>query len=109
MGGNPYRLLDFTSGHSTWASPFLAGLSKALSVKKMNDKGKGLLDKLIEFQATSFQENNQYKHVGFQVGETLQSGLIHNAITNISLGLTAFYGKTFLSDDQLALIKKMPF
>ena len=103
-GGNPYRLLDFTSGHSTWASPFLAGLSKALSVK-MNDEGKQLLDKLIEFQGNSFQENSQYKHVGFQVGETLQSGLIHNAITNISLGLTAFYGKDFLDDDKLELIK----
>ncbi|QUH28679.1 hypothetical protein [Vallitalea guaymasensis] len=104
-GSNPYRLQDFTSGHSTFASPFLAGLSYALS-KKMNDEGKALLDRLIQYQATSFQENNQYKHVGFQVGETLQSGLIHNAVANISLGLTAFNGKSYLSEEKLELIKK---
>ena len=26
-GVNPYRLADFTAGHTTWASPFLAGLA----------------------------------------------------------------------------------
>ncbi|GMQ63804.1 hypothetical protein [Vallitalea maricola] len=104
-GSNPYRLQDFTCGHSTFAAPFLAGVACALS-KKMNNEAKELLDVLIEFQATSFQENSQYKHVGFQVGETLQSGLIHNAVANISLGLTAYYGKEYLSSDKLELIKK---
>lgn len=103
-GSNPYRLQDFTCGHSTFASPFLAGIACALS-KKMNDEAKDLLDTLIQYQATSFQENNQYKHVGFQVGETLQSGLIHNAVPNIALGLTAYYGKDFLSSEKLDIMK----
>ncbi len=104
-GGNPYRLQDFTAGHSTWASPFLAGIALAIS-KAKDQKGEELLEKLVQFQASSFQENGQYKHVGFQVGETLQSGLIHNAIANISLGLTAYYGRDFLSDQSKELIKQ---
>lgn len=103
-GSNPYRLQDFTAGHSTWASPFLAGLSLALSHCD-DERGRALLEKLIQFQATSFQENGQYNHVGFQVGETLQSGLIHNAIANISLGLTAYYGRSFLSQPTKEMIK----
>lgn len=103
-GSNPYRLMDFTSEHTTWASPFLPGLAKALSLQ-MNRDGLDLLNRLLDFQTESFQENSQYKHVGYQVGETLQSGLIHNAITNISLLLTAEYGAQYLGEDMLQKIE----
>lgn len=83
-GGNPYRWADFTAGHSTWASPFIAGLAAALR-RCPNERGRELLRTLVGFQATSFQDNGNYRHVGFQVGESLKVGLIHNAITNVSL------------------------
>lgn len=102
-GSNPYRLLDFTSEHTTFASPFLVGVAKALSLE-MNEQGKELLNKLVEFQATSFQENSQYEHVGYQVGETLHTGLIHNAIANVSLLLTLEYSKEFLEQDMIQKI-----
>lgn len=103
-GGNPYRWSDFTCGHSTFASPFLAGLSIALS-NEMNENGLELLHQMIEFQTNSFQKNGQYKHIGFQVGESLEFGLIHNAIVNISLGLTALYGREFLPQSDLESIR----
>jgi hypothetical protein len=32
-GVNPYRLGDFTAGHTTWSSPFLAGLAEAIALR----------------------------------------------------------------------------
>ncbi len=104
-GTNPYRFGDFTCGHSTWASPFMPALTLALS-EEYDEEGFNILKTLIDFQTESFQENSQYKHVGFQIGESLQSGLIHNAITNISLGLTVIVGKDLLDDAQKMKIKQ---
>ena len=102
-GGNPYRWADFTSGHSTWASPFIAGISLALK-HQMHADGLSLLRGLIAFQTHSFQQDGQYRHIGFQIGESLQFGLIHNAITNVSLGLAALNGVDYLpSDDRDAI------
>ncbi len=103
-GGNPYRWGDFTSGHSTWASPFLSGLSSALRIN-FNAQGLGLLKRLIQFQTTSFQNNGEYLHIGFQVGESLTKGLIHNAMANVSLALTALQGKNFLPGEDLEAIR----
>jgi hypothetical protein len=97
-GGNPYRWSDFTSGHSTWASPLLPTL--ALLVRERRDvELEAQLLQLLRFQTTSFQEDGQYQHIGFQIGESLKLGLIHNGITNVSLGLTLQYGDSYLSDD----------
>lgn len=104
-GGNPYRWSDFTAGHSTWSSPFLAGLSCALQ-KHPHPDGIALLSRLIRFQASTFQPDNQYAHIGFQVGERLNFGLIHNAITNASLGLTALNGRDYLPAADMDLIRE---
>ncbi len=104
-GSNPYRLMDYTSEHSTWSSPFLVGLAKALSIE-MHPEGLDLLNHMLEFQVHSFQENSQYEHVGYQVGETLQSGLIHNAITNVSLLLAMEHGENFFTDAMKKKIQK---
>ncbi len=94
-GGNPYRWNDWTCGHSTWASPFIAGLADALRQRGHPD-GQALLERLIGFQVESFQPDGNYRHIGFQVGETLKFGLIHNAIANASLALAAWRGRDFL-------------
>jgi len=104
-GGNPYRWSDFTAGHSTWASPFLAGLSNALR-KYPHPEGAALLSRLVQFQATRFQPDGQYAHIGFQVGELLNFGLIHNAIANLSLGLVALNGREYLPEADIELIRR---
>ena len=96
-GGNPYRWADFTAGHSTWASPFIAGLAHALR-RYPDARGAALLRTLVEFQTNSFQNNGNYRHIGFQVGELLQIGLIHNAITNVSLGQAVIDAGDVLGD-----------
>lgn len=83
-GGNPYRWSDFSSGHATWASPLAVGLAQALRVLP-DQRGSRLLRQLIDFQAQSFQADGNYAHVGFQIGEQLKRGLIHNAIANVSM------------------------
>ncbi len=104
-GGNPYRWNDWTCGHSTWASPFLAGLALALR-QRMNPDGLTLLERLIDFQTRSFQPDGNYRHIGFQVGETLKSGLIHNAIANASLAAAAWHGREFLRPGLLDQIRR---
>ncbi|MFZ9682131.1 MAG: hypothetical protein ACO3DQ_02845, partial [Cephaloticoccus sp.] len=84
-GGNPYRWLDMTAGHTTWASPFLAGLADAIQ-QRPDPRAKALLEKLVDFQSTSFAADGQYRHIGFNAGEICQKGLIHNAVPNLSLG-----------------------
>lgn len=103
-GSNPYRWSDFTCGHSTWASPLLPALSIILQ-KGRNSKLEEILIRLIDFQTTHFQEDGQYDHIGFQMGDTLRIGLIHNMMPNVSLGLTAEYNKSWLPSDVMDSIR----
>jgi len=101
---NPYRIGDMTAGHTTWASPFLAGLAQAIS-QRPDARAQSLLERLIDFQSTSFHPDGQYSHIGFNVGEICQKGLIHNALPNCSLGLTALYGRDWLPSQFLEQIR----
>lgn len=87
-GSNPYRWSDFTSGHSTWASLLIPSLAMALRERR-DPKLESIVLKLLHFQTAAFQEDGQYAHIGFQMGETLKAGLIHNMLPNAALGLTA--------------------
>lgn len=103
-GGNPYRWLDMTAGHTTWASPFLAGLAEAIQ-QRPDARAKALLESLVDFQSTSFASDGQYKHIGFNAGEICQKGLIHNAVPNLSLGLTALRSRDWLAPRLLDQIR----
>lgn len=103
-GGNPYRFLDMTAGHSTFASPLMPALALALKGKS-DPRGKDLLESLVQFQTGAFQEDNQFAHIGFQVGEILKSGLIHNVVPDVSLSLTATLGKDILDTSSLEMIE----
>jgi hypothetical protein len=83
-GDNPFRYLDFTAGHSTFASPFLPALAAALK-QRPDARGQALLEKLMRFQCGSLQPDGQFAHIGFQVGETLKMGLIHNVVPCVAL------------------------
>jgi hypothetical protein len=102
-GSNPYRWSDFTSGHSTWGSPLMPTIALLLKETRDADLESKLL-RMIRFQTTSFQEDGQYDHIGFQIGDSAKFGLIHNGITNVSLGLTLQYGEDYLSEEVKAQI-----
>ncbi|MCL5996009.1 MAG: hypothetical protein M1546_08130 [Chloroflexi bacterium] len=104
-GDNPYRWGDFTSGHSTWASPLIPALVEALR-QQPDARALALVQQLIRFQTASFQPNGQYEHIGFQVGETLKHGLIHNAIANAALCQAAWRGHDILGGESLELIQR---
>ncbi|GAA3402733.1 hypothetical protein ACFFNY_05010 [Paenibacillus hodogayensis] len=103
-GSNPYRWSDFTCDHSTWASPLLPALALMLN-KKRDPALESKLLTLIRFQTGSFQPDGQYAHIGFQMGESLAHGLIHNMMPNAALGLTALYAKDWLPADDLQRIR----
>ncbi|NOU71970.1 hypothetical protein GC098_11155 [Paenibacillus sp. LMG 31458] len=103
-GSNPYRWADFTSGHSTWASPMMAALSR-IAAEQGDSELKDQVLQMIRFQTSRFQEDGQYKHIGFQVGEMLNQGLIHNMMPNVALGLTAIHGSSWLPAEALTSIR----
>lgn len=87
-GDNPFRYGDFTAGHSTFASPMLPAL--ALALKQQPDpRGAELLERLVRFQTSSFQPDGQFAHIGFQCGEMLKFGLIHNVVPCAALSAVA--------------------
>ncbi|QGQ99120.1 hypothetical protein EHS13_31710 [Paenibacillus psychroresistens] len=104
-GSNPYRWADFTSGHSTWASPLMAAFCR-IAAEQGDPRLKDQVLQMIQFQTSRFQEDGQYKHIGFQVGEMLNQGLIHNMMPNVALGLTAINGRSWLPAEALESIRK---
>lgn len=104
-GGNPYRWIDFHSGHSTWSSPLLPSLATMLN-QSADDEAAVLLDRMCAFQATSLQPSGQYRYIGFESGETSRNALIHNAITNVSLAMTVLIGRRWLKEDTIEQIRQ---
>ena len=104
-GSNPYRWADFTSGHTTWASLLMASLSLIVE-QSPDERLKDMLLRMIRFQAERFQKDGQYEHIGFQIGETLKSGLIHNMMPNVALGLTAWHSRDWLPDEDRERIRR---
>lgn len=102
-GDNPYRYGDFTSGHTTFASPLIPALAKGYLQKK-DIRVLSLIKKLVHFQANSFQENGFFAHIGFQVGELLNHGLIHNVVPDAALSETALLLKDELDNNTLSEI-----
>lgn len=103
-GCNPYRWADFTAGHTTWASPFIAGLAEAHALQP-DPRARELIGRLIDFQTTSFLPDGQYNHIGFNAGEICKKGLIHNAVPNVSLGLAAWHARDWLPPARLDAIR----
>ncbi|RAP77020.1 hypothetical protein [Paenibacillus montanisoli] len=104
-GADSYRWTDFTSDHSTWASPLLPSIALLL-LQRQDAKLERMLLQLVRFQTSAFQEDGQYAHIGFQFGENETFSLIYNAMANISLGLTLEYGDRFLQDEEKAAIRE---
>lgn len=76
-GTNPATFQDFTSGHQAFSAPALAGFATALA-RRPDDRALELWRAMMRFQARTVQADGQFRHIGFQVGESATSGLIHN-------------------------------
>lgn len=103
-GSNPYRWGDFTSDHSTWASPLLPAIARMLHTRRDAELEAALLQ-MIRFQTQAFQADGQFAHIGYQMGETLKVGLIHNMMPAAALGMAALLTKDWLPAEELALIR----
>lgn len=98
-GTNPYRTLDFTCAHSTFASPLMMALVPLLQACP-DHRGRELLQRLVRFQTDSVRDDGQFKHIGFQLGESCSIGLIHNAVPSLALGFVALHGGDLLDAGQ---------
>ncbi|GAB3536908.1 hypothetical protein GCM10027403_19280 [Arthrobacter tecti] len=83
-GTNPFTFLDFTSGHQAFSAPATAALGEALG-RQFDERGLELWRRMMLFQARTVQPDGQYRHIGFQVGESATSGLIHNMVGSIGM------------------------
>lgn len=78
-GDNPYRWGDFTAGHSTFASPLMLALVAAVR-QQPDGRGVELVRRLVQFQTHAIADHGEFKHIGFQIGEICQVGLVHNVV-----------------------------
>ncbi|ONK09619.1 hypothetical protein [Streptomyces sp. MP131-18] len=83
-GTNPASFLDFTSGHAAFSAPALGALAQALA-RHEDERGLKLWRTMMRYQSHALQPDGQYRHIGFQVGESATSGLIHNAVGSLGL------------------------
>ncbi|MBD2843835.1 hypothetical protein IDH44_01410 [Paenibacillus sp. IB182496] len=96
-GGNPYRWTDFHSGHSTWSSPLLSALALLLE-RRPDDYGAETLRRLVRFQIASFQDNGQYRYIGFESGEVSRNALIHNMVPDLALATAVRHAAPLLGE-----------
>ncbi|MEO3754154.1 hypothetical protein [Streptomyces sp. B6B3] len=83
-GTNPATFLDFTSGHAAFSAPALGAYAEALAARP-DERGVELWRRMTRYQGHAVQPDGQYRHIGFQVGESASSGLIHNAVGSLGL------------------------
>ncbi|MEF3403105.1 hypothetical protein [Agromyces sp. CCNWLW203] len=98
-GTNPFTFLDFTSGHQAFSAPATAAFGEALG-RRFDERGLELWRRMMRFQARTVQPGGQYRHIGFQVGESATSGLIHNMVGSIGLLEGLRHAGLLLSDDE---------
>ncbi|WP_246040762.1 hypothetical protein [Streptomyces cadmiisoli] len=100
-GTNPFTFLDFTSGHTTFAGPAVGAYGQALA-QQPDERGIALLRRLLRYQSTEMQPDGQYRHIGFQVGESATNGLIHNAVGGLGMLLALRHAGHLLPADEVA-------
>lgn len=76
-GTNPATFIDFTSGHQAFSAPATAAFAEALA-RRPDERALAMWRRMMLFQARTVQDDGQFRHIGFQVGESATSGLIHN-------------------------------
>lgn len=102
-GTNPFTFLDFTSGHQAFSAPATAAFGEALG-RHFDERGLDLWRRMILFQARTVQDDGQYRHIGFQVGESATTGLIHNMVGSIGMLEGLRHAGHHLTEDERAEI-----
>jgi hypothetical protein len=83
-GTNPATFIDFTSGHQAFSAPATAAFADALA-RRHDERALAMWRRMMRFQAQTVQPDGQFRHIGFQVGESATAGLIHNMAGCIGL------------------------
>ncbi|GAA1708286.1 hypothetical protein GCM10009809_00680 [Isoptericola hypogeus] len=83
-GTNPATFVDFTSGHQAFSAPATAAFGEVLG-RFPDERGRELWRRMMLYQARTVQDDGQFRHIGFQVGESATSGLIHNMVGCLGL------------------------
>jgi hypothetical protein len=99
-GTNPATFLDWTSGHAAFSAPALGAVAQLLAARP-DDQAAEVWRRMMRFQSSALQDDDQYKHVGFQVGESATTGLIHNATGSIGLLLGLKHARHLLDDAEV--------
>jgi hypothetical protein len=99
-GTNPASFLDFTSGHAAFSAPALGALAQTIA-RRPDARATEVWRRMMHFQSHALQPDDQYRHVGFQVGESATTGLIHNATASLGLLLGLRHGRQLLSEDEV--------
>ena len=83
-GTNPATFLDWTSGHAAFSAPALGAIAQLLAARP-DERSTEVWRRMMWYQSHALQPDDQYRHVGFQVGECASTGLIHNATGSLGL------------------------
>ncbi|MFC7493602.1 MULTISPECIES: hypothetical protein [unclassified Nocardioides] len=83
-GTNPATFLDWTSGHAAFSAPGTGAIAQLVAARP-DERAIEIWRRMMWYQSHALQEDDQYRHVGFQVGESATSGLIHNATGSLGL------------------------
>jgi hypothetical protein len=100
-GTNPATFVDFTSGHQAFSAPATAAFGEVLG-RFPDERGLDLWRRMMLFQARTVQDDGQFRHIGFQVGESATSGLIHNMVGCLGLLEGLRHAGHHLSEDERA-------
>lgn len=97
-GSHPFLVGDDWCGHSTFAAPLLTALAEAVACGA-GAKTRERLEAAIRFQCGSRQEDGQFAHIGFQIGERVKTGLVHTVVPAAALcGAVAVAGDALPGD-----------
>jgi hypothetical protein len=96
-GTNPATFLDWTSGHAAFSAPALGAVAQLLAVQP-DKRATQVWRQMMWYQSHALQADGQYRHVGFQVGESATTGLIHNATGSLGLLLGLRHARHLLDE-----------
>jgi hypothetical protein len=99
-GTNPATFLDWTSGHAAFSAPATGAIAQLLAARP-DERATEVWKRMMWYQSHALQDDDQYRHVGFQVGESATTGLIHNATGSLGLLLGLKHAGHLLDDAEV--------
>src|SRR5262249_34982945 len=69
---------------AAFSAPALGAIAQLLAARP-DERSTEVWRRMMWYQSHALQPDDQYRHVGFQVGESASTGLIHNATGSLGL------------------------